>query len=272
MSQENNAYILGTDFEELQRLGLQHQVWASEAQEGWKLANFTQGMTILDLGCGPGFCTKELAYLVGENGKVIAIDKSESYIQHVDRISALYGVTIETQLNDFDNMKLSPKSIDGVYCRWAMAWIPNVKEILTKVKNGLKQGGKVVIHEYYDWSTHQTFPAKPILSKAIAGCLQSFHDSPGNINIGRELPQLFEDIGMEVTHIRPMTKLATPKDLSWHWPKSFYASYFPRIAEMGYITADEATQAFNEAEELERDPNSTLFCPYMVEIIATKVT
>jgi hypothetical protein len=37
-NQEENAYILGTDEQELYRLGLQHQVWASEAQKGWNLA------------------------------------------------------------------------------------------------------------------------------------------------------------------------------------------------------------------------------------------
>ncbi|NND63403.1 MAG: SAM-dependent methyltransferase, partial [Flavobacteriaceae bacterium] len=42
---ENNAYILGTDTEELHRLGIQHQVWAEEAQHGWNLAQFKAGET-----------------------------------------------------------------------------------------------------------------------------------------------------------------------------------------------------------------------------------
>ncbi|NND52580.1 MAG: SAM-dependent methyltransferase, partial [Flavobacteriaceae bacterium] len=42
---EQDAYILGTDTEELHRLGIQHQVWASEAQLGWKLAHFNAGQT-----------------------------------------------------------------------------------------------------------------------------------------------------------------------------------------------------------------------------------
>ena len=46
---EENQYILGTETAELHRLGVQHQVWASEAQQGWKEANFTAGHTILGL-------------------------------------------------------------------------------------------------------------------------------------------------------------------------------------------------------------------------------
>ncbi len=80
---ETNAYILGTDHQEFHRLGVQHQVWASEAQRGWSLANFNEGQTLLDLGSGPGFCAKELAYITGTSGKVIAVDKSPAFIEHV---------------------------------------------------------------------------------------------------------------------------------------------------------------------------------------------
>lgn len=271
MSKESNAYILGTDYEELQRLGLQHQIWASEAHTGWDIAKFTQGMNLLDLGCGPGFCTKELSYITGSDGSIIAIDKSETYIEHLKKIKELYDIQVTPICADFNQMELTPDSLDGGYCRWAMAWIPNPKEILSKVKIALKKGGKFVIHEYYDWSTHQAHPNMPNLNKAIAGCLQSFNESEGNIDIGRELPNIFEEIGMKVISIRPMTKLATPSDLKWHWPKSFYKSYLPRIAEMGYITPDEAELAWEECLELEKNPNSTIFCPYMVEVIAEKI-
>jgi hypothetical protein len=54
---EQNTYILGTDQEELTRLKIQHMVWLSEAKRGWDLAGFKIGQTILDLGCGPGYCT-----------------------------------------------------------------------------------------------------------------------------------------------------------------------------------------------------------------------
>lgn len=92
---EQNAYILGTDKEELHRLGLQHQVWASEAHKGWELAGFTAGQTLLDLGCGPGFCTKELAFIVGATGKVIGIDRSEHFIKFLKNINLHYGLEIE---------------------------------------------------------------------------------------------------------------------------------------------------------------------------------
>jgi len=268
---ENNSYILDTDQEELYRLGLQHQVWASEAQRGWDLGEFTAGQTILDLGCGPGFCTKELAYLTGPNGKVIGVDRSASYIDFLKKESGLHGLSIETMLADFDEMDLNNNSIDRMYCRWALAWHPNPKSILQKVKESLKVGGKMVIQEYYDWSTHQTEPSMPTLSKAIAAALKSFKDMESEIDIGRHLPKIFEELGMKVTSKRLISKLATPKNFTWHWPKSFYHSYFQRLVEMNYLTEEESQTALKEMNDLEKMKSATLFCPTLIEVIAEKV-
>lgn len=40
-----------------------------------------QGMRVLDLGCGSGFFTLEMARLVGEEGKVIAVDVQEGMLE-----------------------------------------------------------------------------------------------------------------------------------------------------------------------------------------------
>ncbi len=268
---EENAYILGTDKAELNRLGIQHQIWATEAQRGWKTAGFTEGDTLLDLGSGPGFCTRELAYIAGEKGNVIGIDKSENYINFIDNIADTHGLSITGLAQDFDHLNLPDNSLDGMYCRWALAWVPNPKEVLKKVYNALKPGGKMVIHEYYDWSTHQTVPSKPGLAKAIAACLKSFKDQPGDIDVGQELPAMLTDLGMRVTHTKPMAKLARPKELTWQWPKSFYQIYFAKLAEMGYLKNEDVKAALQDLTELEQTPGATLLCPMLIEVIAEKV-
>ncbi len=267
---EENAYILGTDAEELHRLGVQHQVWSEEAQYGWRLANFKGGQTLLDLGSGPGFCTKELAYITGQSGKVIGVDISEGYIAHLKKLTALYHLNIEAVLSDFDHMELTPNSLDGMFCRWALAWLPNPKEILEKVYSALKPGGKMVIQEYYDWSTHQIEPHKERLAKAIQAALKSFKASDGEIDVGRHLPRMLSEMGMKVTNLRLMPKLATPDNLIWQWPKTFYYSYFPRLVDMGFLTSEDVSAALNDLTEMENTVGATICCPIMIEVIAEK--
>jgi len=269
-NKEQNAYILGTDLEEMNRLGLQHQVWASEAQTGWSNANFTSGMNLLDLGSGPGFCTRELARITGSRGKVIAVDKSEIYLNYINKINETQQLNIETIHADFSELELPKESLDGMYSRWALAWVDNVNDILAKAYSALKPGGKVVIHEYCNWLTHQITPSHPMVDKAIKGCFQSFEDAGGNINIGRELPQLLSQLGFKVTSTRTMSKMSSPQQFTWQWPRSFYDTYWPKIKDMGYLTQSEMETAFKELESIEKLPHATLICPMLNEVIAEK--
>lgn len=267
---ENESYILGTDKEELFRLGVQHQVWAEEAQTGWRLANFRAGQTLLDLGCGPGYCSKEMAFLVGQKGKVIGIDKSVGYIEFLKQVAKKYSLNIEAVHSDFDDMQLRHESLDGMYCRWGLAWVANAEEVLKKVHQALKPGGKMVIHEYYDWSTLQTEPRKESLTKAIAMALKSFKDSDFEIDVGRHLPKVLGNLGMKIVGFRPMLKIATPDNGIWQWPKTFFKSYFPRLISQNYLTDDEVKKALQEMEELEKIDGASICTCLMIEIIAEK--
>ena len=62
-------YVLGTDDEEIARLGLQHLVWRPWMLEAWRRAGITRGTRVLDIGAGPGFATADLAEVVGETGE-----------------------------------------------------------------------------------------------------------------------------------------------------------------------------------------------------------
>ncbi|MDB4439123.1 methyltransferase domain-containing protein [bacterium] len=267
---EKGAYILGTERAELYRLGYQHQVWSSEARKGWDIAEFSQGQAILDLGCGPGFCAQELAYIVGHEGKVIGVDRSQIFIDFLNKANEVHGLNIETHCCDFNDMNLKPDSLDGVYCRWAMAWISNPEEIINKTATYLKSGGSIVMQEYYDWSTFQVEPSLPGLTKGINAALKSFMDQEGDINVGRKLPALFYDAGLEVISTRLMPKLALPQDLNWYWPKTFLNIYLPKLVQAGYLSKEEAEEALNQFEELEYINGSTLHCPQMIEVVAVK--
>lgn len=268
--QEENAYILGTEKAELHRLGLQHQVWSLEARNAWKTAEFSQGQTILDLGCGPGFCSMELAYIVGNSGKVIGVDKSEGFIRFLEDQCQKHGLNMDLQACDFNSMRLDDESLDGVYSRWALAWIKNHEEVLEKIERAMKPGAAFVAHEYYDWSTLQTEPKLPGLATGIAGALRSFKEQDGDIDIGRKLPDMLYNFGLEVISVRPMTKLAIPGELDWYWPETFFNIYFPKLVEAGFLTQDQCDLALKEMAELEDISGSSILCPQMVEVIAIK--
>jgi len=267
---ESNAYILGTDREELHRLGVQHEVWSGEAHRGWELAQFKDGQSILDLGSGPGFCSTELAFITGEQGKVISVDKSAEYLDYLSQISDHHQLNIETILSDITQLELEANSLDAVWCRWVLGWINDPKSVLKNVAQALKPGGKMVLQEYQDWSTHEAKPHRDGINKAIQRALKSFKDYDSELDIGKDLPEILTDLGLNLVNVRQISKLASPNDSIWQWPKSFYFNYFPKLVEMNYLTPEELEKAFEDLKELEAGDDTVITCPLMVEVIAEK--
>lgn len=270
MGQEDDAYILGTETAELNRLGYQHQVWSGEARLGWKKAGFSYGDVILDLGSGPGFCSLELAYLVGESGKVVALDRSQNFISFLNQVSKFRGLDIKTICADFNDMAFQEEKFDGIYHRWSLAWMDGVEEILAKLIKSLKPGGKIVSHEYYDWSTLQFQPTTEALDSCIQSALSGWQEMEGDINIGGRLPGILSSIGMKIESTRIMTKLARPKDMVWHWPKTFFQIYLPKLVERSLLDEETRIQAMRDFDHLENSDRSTLLCPSLIEVIASR--
>src|SRR5438477_5832285 len=88
-----NDYVLGTNDEELERLGLQHRVWRPIVLDCWRRAGITFGSRVIDVGAGPGFATMDLAELVGPNGEIIAIERSERFVAHAKNMAAARNLT-----------------------------------------------------------------------------------------------------------------------------------------------------------------------------------
>lgn len=44
----------------------------------------TVGQTLLDVGCGPGYTTLDLAEKVGPEGRVVGVDRSRRFLRHLE--------------------------------------------------------------------------------------------------------------------------------------------------------------------------------------------
>jgi len=268
---EKGAYVLGTHRAELHRLGLQHQVWASEAQKAWDDAGFSHGQTLLDIGCGPGFCSTELAYRVGQSGKVIAVDKSNTYIEYLRETALMQGLNVDLRNIDLHELELAENSIDGVYCRWVFGWIENVEPIIANISSSMKKGAHFITHEYYAWQYLTVEPQIPEIIKCIKACFKSFDSAPGNVNVGRQLPSIFPKYGLHVKSVRPILKLCKPADFTWQWPETFFDVYWPTLVDKDLITQTELDEGLGAFKNLKNIEGATCFCPPVIEVIAEKV-
>ena len=116
--QSEKDYVLGTHDAEVERLGLQHRVWRPHASEAWKRAGFTPGQTLLDIGCGPGYASLDLAEIVGPKGRVIAFDRSRRFLDVLEAAARARSLSnIETHELDLDLNPLPNVRADGAWSR-----------------------------------------------------------------------------------------------------------------------------------------------------------
>ena len=241
MSNQND-YILGTDPEELQRLAFQHRVWSKDAFALWERAGLGQGQRILDLGCGPGFATFDLAAIAGSDGMVIGLDKSAGYIASARSQAQTAGLSnVEFVLADFSDMKFERSSFDAIYCRWAFAWINTVEQVVQKACTFLKPGGVFLSHEYLHWGTFRVIPERSEVRRVIEACRESWQIMDSEIDVAPQLPMLFRKNGLNVIHTAAISKLSRPGQMVWQWPSSFLKIYSLKLVDMGLLRADRET-------------------------------
>lgn len=107
-----------------------------------------KGMTVLDLGCGPGFFSVEIAKMVGLTGKVIAADLQEKMLEKLAiKIKGTESEkVIELRKCDVDRTGVSEK-VDFILAFWMIHEVPDKQKLFLELKSLLKPAGKLYIIE-----------------------------------------------------------------------------------------------------------------------------
>lgn len=265
-------YVLGTDQKELGRLRRQHELWKEELLRIWGRAGFRADHRILDLGCGPGFTSRDLARWLGPRGEVTAVDASENFLNYLAaQPSEIEQAPIKVHQAFLEKMDLPAKDFDGAFCRWLMIFVPDCEAALRTVHRHLKKGARFGLQEYIAYDTMALCPDRPSMKPVVDAIFKSWLDQGGDPNRGRILPALLEKTGFRVLEIEPVTKAIRPQDPLWEWPDGFYRNFLPRLVAGGYLTAAQ-TEAFQrDWDEARRTPGHFLLGPSFVSILAEKV-
>ena len=107
-----------------------------------------EGMTVVDYGCGPGRYATRFAELVGDKGRVYALDIHELAIEAVkSKIEKHHLRNIQPVLIDGYNSTL-PDDIADVVCAIDMFWIiKKPTEFLEEIRRITKRGGTLVVDD-----------------------------------------------------------------------------------------------------------------------------
>lgn len=107
-----------------------------------------KGMTVLDLGCGPGFFTIEIGRMLHNSGKVIAADLQQGMLNKVK--AKIEGTILEQNIQlhkcQPDSIGLTEK-VDFILAFFMVHEVPDHDKLFSEVKTMLKPGGRMLIIE-----------------------------------------------------------------------------------------------------------------------------
>jgi len=108
----------------------------------------SKGMTVLDLGCGPGFFSIEIAKMLLDSGKVIAADLQVGMLEKVNK--KIKGTELERriEIHKCEDTKVGvTENIDFILAFYMIHEVANQELLFGELKSILKSDGKIYIIE-----------------------------------------------------------------------------------------------------------------------------
>lgn len=124
-----------------------------------KALNVQPGQTVCDLGCGNGFYTLQLAEMVGEKGKVFAVDIQPEMLHLLSlRAQELKHTNITPILGSVANPKLPAGQVDLILLVDVYHEFSHPEQMLKRMRESLSPKGRIALVEY-----RKEDPSVPIL-------------------------------------------------------------------------------------------------------------
>ena len=179
-----------TDF--IKKLELQALETAEERLPLYLEVGLKDVRLVLDVGCGSGFVTRDIARLT--KGNVIAIDGSSHLVDVAKKILKGYSNT-KICIADAQLLPFADNTFDIVTCNLTLMWTDNPKKVVSEMARVTKPKGKVLASLEPDYGGKIHWPENPKVDPLFAG--EAIRKKGGDPHIGRKLRTLFVAAGLE---------------------------------------------------------------------------
>ena len=157
-------------------------------QVGDRLLGLKPGELLLDVGCGTGDATAQLATGVIPGGRTVGIDLSEAMITEARKRAAGSDLPLEFRIADAHDLPFPDNHFDACSAERVFVHLADPLGVLAEMVRVVKPGGRVVVREA-DLDMIAIDASDRATTRAI---VQFFADSMRNGWIGRQLFRLFE--------------------------------------------------------------------------------
>lgn len=202
-------------------------------------AGISEGMRILDVGCGYGDVTFMLSGLVTATGEVIGIDHDTNALNIARERQATFDKFDQTTFIQSGLLSL-PDAIgtfDAIVGRRVLMYQVDTVAAATALTKILRPGGVMVFQEHDTTMAPASVDAFTLHRKAQKWIQQMIEHEGADLHIGFNLHSILTNAGLKVESVRAECLVQTPDA-----PCSLgniVKACLPRIVALGVATADE---------------------------------
>lgn len=221
------------------------------------------GQTCLDVGCGGGHVTLDLAEIVGPAGRVVGVDFDHSILEMARRDAAASGMkNVSFDTSDARSVEGGP--FDLIYARFLLSHVERPEEVLDHLAGLLTDDGAMVLEDI-DFSGCFCHPGHEPHDRFVELYVAAVEAGGGDAHLGKRLPAL---VGGTTLH-----------DVTWNVFQLVHAEgphkqiqavtmekIGPALLRRGLATTDEIEEILDSMREFAAAPETLVATPRMVQV------
>lgn len=141
-----------------------------------KACELKPGATVADIGAGTGLFTRLIAQEVGPEGKVVAVEIAQKFLDHIESTSREAGLAnVATVLCNDDSVALEPNSVDVAFICDTYHHFEFPQKTLASIHKALKPEGRLIVIDFRkvegestDWVMKHVRAGQDVVEKEIA--------------------------------------------------------------------------------------------------------
>jgi ubiquinone/menaquinone biosynthesis C-methylase UbiE len=176
---------------------LRSHTWRTAANSSaYLLPHLRAGQTLLDVGCGPGTITADLALLVAP-GEVVGLDAGAEVVAQAQANAAALGVTnLRFDVGDLFALPYPGESFDVVHLHQVLQHLGDPVAALVEMRRVLRPGGLLAARDS-DYGAFTWAPADAVLDRWLELYFAVTERNGHDARIGPKLPALARAAGFD---------------------------------------------------------------------------
>jgi ubiquinone/menaquinone biosynthesis C-methylase UbiE len=250
-----------------------HRWRTAENSAGFLLPYLSKGMSLLDVGCGPGNITADLASRLGD-GPVTGVDLSEEVIEMArSQYDSETTPNLSFEVGNVYELDFPNKSFDVVYAHQVLQHLARPVDALKEMRRVLKPGGTLAVRDA-DYGGFVWWPSDPGLDRWLALYHDIIRTNGAEADAGRYLKSWVRAAGFnDLIVLSSNWVYQSAEERSWWgglWAERILHSDFARQGlEYGLVTNEELEE-ISDAFIRWSKKSDGIFVIVNVEVLATR--